>query len=135
MNDLPAALRSRLIADPAVAAIVGERVSWMIVPQGSALPWVRLQMVGGREDWTLSGPTGFYSERIQCDCVAETDTMAMQLGRAVCAALRGPATVDGVNFGHTRCEGPFGDVEDVAGLGPIYRARIDLLMTHTEVTP
>lgn len=81
------ALRSLLLASGAITALVGDRVTWAIRPQGSALPAIVLWLVSEREGYTHSGPEGAMDSLVQVDCWASTFASAMAVSRAVRAAL------------------------------------------------
>src|SRR3546814_1539677 len=62
------ALRDRLIADPAISAIVGTRVYWIDRPQSaSALPAIVLQKVSPGRTYTTKGATTLQGTRVQFD--------------------------------------------------------------------
>src|SRR3546814_21111914 len=60
------ALRDRLIADPAISAMVGTRVYWIDRPQSaSALPAIVLQKVSPGRTYTTKGATTLQGTRVQ----------------------------------------------------------------------
>src|SRR3546814_4762226 len=62
------ALRDRLIADPAISAIVGTRVYWIDRPQSaSALLAIVLQKVSPGRTYTTKGATTLQGTRVQFD--------------------------------------------------------------------
>src|SRR3546814_12328373 len=62
------ALRDRLIADPAISAIVGTRVYWIDRPQSaSALPAIVLQKVSPGRTYSPKGATTLQGQRVQFD--------------------------------------------------------------------
>ena len=91
------ALRSRLLADGTVAALVGTRVDWDARPQGKSLPAITLAMVDNR-DQHMGGPQVTRNTIIQADCWALKAADAHNLAEAVIAELQPPATVSGVRF-------------------------------------
>lgn len=130
MADLQQALRTRLLDDAAVTALVGDRIHWAAVPQRSALPYVRLTTVSDVRPQHLTGFEGSRLTRIQADVFAESYGAARNLSEALVAAVTDPETVGGVRFGRTGIEGPRDLGEDVPGKGFIHRLSLDLLTEH-----
>lgn len=83
------ALRSMLLAVPAVAALCGERVDWGKRPAKDPYPGICLHLVGDRAGHTLRGPDGLSRGRVQVDCYAQTYAGAAELAAAVRLALDG----------------------------------------------
>lgn len=77
------ALRTLLLGNPAVAALVGSRVDWGMRPQGSLLPAICLTTVSDAPvNHSLDGP-GVSQARVQIDCFGETYKSAKDTARAV----------------------------------------------------
>lgn len=80
--DLRAGLRAYLIADPAIAAVVGSdaataRVYPVQLPQGQTQPSIVYQRVTGQGDHHMQGASGLSRPRLQIDCWAQdADTAA-----------------------------------------------------------
>lgn len=129
MADFATALVARLSADAPVSGVVGTRVYWVNRPQNSALPAIRMQTVSDPREEHLQGYNGARQTQVQVDCFATTYGAARQLAEKVITAMNSPATVAGVQFGHTKAEGPFDEGDDTAG-GFIYRARLGLRVEH-----
>lgn len=129
MADFAAALRARLIADATVAGVVGTRVHWTLVPQDSALPYIRLQTVSDLRPSDLEGYDGTRETRVQADCFATRHAAARTLAEAVIAAAIAPFTQDGVAFGRIEAEGPR-DLGDDTPQGYIHQSSLDLLIWH-----
>lgn len=83
------ALRSLLIADPDVAALVGARVYLTVLPPAPAYPAITYQVVTGESHYAMEGPADLASPRVQIDCYAETDIGVLQVKGAVMKALSG----------------------------------------------
>lgn len=130
MADLESALVARLLADAPLAALVGTRIHWNFVPQGKALPYIRLQVISDPRPQTLKDYDAARLTRVQVDCMADKSATATAMGMAVIAAVAGPDTVSGVIFGRAKAEGPRGGGEDVPGTGFVHRASLDLLVEH-----
>lgn len=122
---MAAALRTRLIA------LAGGAIYWTRAKDGAAAPYIRLQTISDPRPEHLKGYDAARVTRVQADCFATTHKAAQALALAAIAAVAEPATVDGVRFGRTKAEGPRDLGDDVAGIGFIHRASIDLLVHHT----
>ena len=82
-------LRLLLTSDAGVSALAGARVYSEVLPQSPALPAVVFNEVAGGDDYTLDGPSGVGSRRVQIDSWAKKRSEATALARAVAAALSG----------------------------------------------
>jgi hypothetical protein len=91
-------LRARLLADAAIAGLVGTRIYWKIRAQGSALPAIVLGTIYGPRDQHFEGPIGTQGNRIQFDCLAPTAIAAINLRNAVLAEIEGPGTAGATTF-------------------------------------
>lgn len=129
-DSFTAALVDRLLADPGVAGLVGDRIHWGIVPQGTPLPYVRLQVVSDPRPQHLKGYEGARTSRVQSDSFAATYAASRAIAEAQVAALTEPADHGGVRFGGIAAQGPR-DLGEDGDDGFIHRASIDLLVRHT----
>lgn len=129
MANLQTALLARLKAATGVSAITN-RIAWGSLPQGAALPYVRLNTISDPRPEHLRGYHGARQVRVQADCYASTPAAARALAEAIVAATAAPATVTGIKFGRTKAEGPQDLGEDVPGVGRIENAQIDLIIEH-----
>lgn len=87
--DIRSALRTFLLADAAIAAIVGQRVHPIRMPQGqkgTSIVYLRISGVG---DHVMSGPTRIARPRFQIDCWAEAPGAADSLANLVKERLDG----------------------------------------------
>lgn len=125
MADFATALRGRLTGLSA-----GTRVYWSMVPQGTALPYIRMQTVSDPRPEHLQGYDTARVTRVQVDCFAATYAAARGLAESVIAAVAQPSTSGGVRFGRVKAEGPRDLGEDTAN-GFIHRASMDLLIEHS----
>lgn len=82
-------LRALLLADPALAARCGQRISWVSREQGSALPALVLLLVSGAEGMTQDGPDDLGQYRVQVDAYAASYSEAKVCARLVVARLNG----------------------------------------------
>ena len=64
-------LANALVADPAVAAVVGQRVYPVVAPASAALPFVTWRRAGIQRTQTLSGPMGMGVVLLSVDVYAE----------------------------------------------------------------
>lgn len=123
------ALRTRLLTDAAVAAIAGNRISWIERPQRSAYPAVVLQIISAPRPQHMGGLTTFRRSRVQLDCFATTAKQAVELCEAVIAAIT-PADASGST------EFLRGFINDVRDLGEeteggfVHRRSIDAYLWH-----
>jgi hypothetical protein len=130
MADLGNAMFERLRDAPQVAAIVGTKIHWLKVPQGTTPPYIRLQVVSGDAFEDLDGDTVVRESRVQADCFALTHAISHELAEAITRATAEPATVAGVIFSRIKVTGPRDLGEDVDGKGFIHRASMDLLVWY-----
>lgn len=129
MADFATALRARLIADAAVSAVTTS-FHWGQVPQGTALPYVRMQVISDARPEHLKGYDEARQTRVQCDVFASTYGAARQLSEKIITAIAVPGETGGIHFGRIKAEGPRDLGEDVDGLGYVHRASLDLLAEH-----
>ena len=80
-------LRTQLLANAAVKALVAQRVTWVMRPQGSPIPAVVLHRIAGGRDYTYGERESLTSPLIQIDCWGQTYAQAKALSRAVITAL------------------------------------------------
>jgi hypothetical protein len=83
------AIRHRLVNDPSVSAIIGDRCFDLVVPQGQALPAIIYQVVASTDDLTQSGPTNLYISTLRLTCLANGREAVEQLAAAATAAING----------------------------------------------
>jgi hypothetical protein len=68
-----------LLANTAIAAIVGTRVYPVDLPQGAALPAISVLRISGSQLYAGDGPVGLDNARIQVECWAGTYTTSKAL--------------------------------------------------------
>lgn len=129
-------LVAALLAAAGVAALVGDRIDWNILPQGGGLPAIALHRITGGFSYTMKGRSSTSSPLVQIDCWGGTFKQAKSTARAVQAVL------EGLHKAHPRFQGVF--VEDArdtfeAGDGPqpdgatnFHRSSLDVRVWHTE---
>lgn len=124
-------LRTRLLADPTIAGLVGTRIYWKIRPQNSALPAIVLGTVYGARVQSHDGPIDTQGNRIQIDCLATTKAAAINLRNAVIAEIELPGIT-----GDTEFQGGFvnlyrDDAQDTAS-GVVHTEMIDATLWFAE---
>jgi len=96
------ALRTLLINDAQLSAMVGARVYPLERPQGAALPAVVIWQAAGDRSIAHKGPTGLADTTVQIDCYSEGGTLSpyaecKTIAAHVTRVLNGfRGTVDGV---------------------------------------
>ena len=123
-------LRGLILSSPAIAAIFANRVHWRPAPQGIVRPYAILDEIGSNNDHTMEGPDKLNESRVQFSAYADTYAEAVQIKRAVKAALDGykGGIFQGIFHAGTR------DGSEVAGSeaqGP-RSAQIDFLINWSE---
>lgn len=82
-------LRAHLLADPAIAAIVGDRIYPVHLPQGMRAASVVYNRISEIEVTTNTGPSALVSTRFQFDAVSASVDEAAALADAVKERLGG----------------------------------------------
>lgn len=123
-------LRDLILANGAAKAACAGKVAWQQAQQKWALPFVVLTAVTDPRPQHLKGYDAGRVSRVQCDCIAESYVAAAEMAETVLAALALPATAGNTKFGRIKAEGPVDRSEDVPGIGPVFRASMDLLVEH-----
>lgn len=85
-------LANALIADPAVAAVVGQRVYPVVAPASASLPFVTWRRTGVQRSQTLSGPMGMGVVVLSVDVYADTYGEARDIADKCRAVLDGYGT-------------------------------------------
>jgi hypothetical protein len=127
--DLQLAFRARLKANSTLSELAGTRMDWGGVPQGSALPYIRLTKVAPGRDWTHDGPNPLVNPRVQLEFYGATAKQAADLAAAAQAEMErlDEVTVEGWTFlppGQIEIEqGP--EPDDLPGGITVYRLMHD----------
>lgn len=97
---MEAALTALLLTDGQVAAAVGTRVHWHVLPaQASGRPYVNLTIVDGPDPYDYDGVSDLRQWEVQVDCWGDTAGQAFAAAEACRARLSGyRGTVAGVKF-------------------------------------
>lgn len=90
MPTLTVALRTDLLADTAIAALVVTRIRPRKLEQGETLPAIRITVVSGQSEEHLRGASGLAHATVQIDAYAATseaaDALAELIRKRLCPA-------------------------------------------------
>ena len=82
--------RALLTGSTAVTALVAKSaIAFGVVPQGTKLPAIALNVVSNRDGLTMQGPDGLWQGRVQVDCYGADYGAAVALAEAVTGVLHG----------------------------------------------
>jgi len=128
------AIIARLEADAAVTTIVGDRIYWLVRPQGETLPALVLQVISETRTQHLKGFDDMFEARVQVAAQSERYSESRQLAEAAVAALIDIAEVDdatgeNVIFWRGLVDGPrdLGSQEETRF---VHRAVMDLALRY-----
>ncbi|HEX8555777.1 MAG TPA: DUF3168 domain-containing protein [Sphingomonas sp.] len=125
---MEAALLTRLTGNAPIAAIVNDRVDWFDRP--TTLPALTLTKVSPGREWTMDGPDGLDEPRIQIDAWATRKDTVGALAAAVLAEMEQERVAGDWRFHPASVEFERWSVEDVAGVGPVFRIQQDFAFYH-----
>lgn len=83
------AIQDILTDDPAVAALIGNRVYPVILPQKPVIPAVTYSEISSIGDMHMRGPSGLMQSRFQFSVWGSTTSSVSQVASAVKSALNG----------------------------------------------
>ncbi|WP_353246547.1 DUF3168 domain-containing protein [Limnohabitans sp.] len=89
MKSPEAVLRSALVANNAVSALIGSRVYPVIAPATAALPFVTWRRVAIRRQQTLGGPSGMPVTSVEYSIFGTTYEQAREVADAMRSVLDG----------------------------------------------
>ncbi|UZW54057.1 hypothetical protein NUH86_10975 [Sphingobium sp. JS3065] len=116
-------LRSRLVANPTIAGLVGSRVYWNKRKQGDPLPAIVLYKISPGIQYTHNGDSGYYGSRIQFDSIGLEVRDFEPVFNALKAEMEQAKTVGQTAFSMSFLESerdmPFVDVDGVGAVGGI----------------
>lgn len=135
MKDIRKALRSFLLADAAIVAVVVDRVYALRIPQGVNASSIVVTRVSGPGDYHMDGPSGLISARIQIDAWAATADAATTLANLVKDRIDGYRGTMGTGGNIVTVHGVFvADLrEDYDGDAELYRSGRDYFVHHLEI--
>jgi hypothetical protein len=123
------ALTARLLAAPALAALVGNRITWGWRAPGDGLPAITLTNVSPGRSYTYQGPAGLSGPRVQFDIWARDFASAKTIERALIATLEQPAELGGIRFAPAFLDAARGPIIEELGGGLIaQRVSIDVFI-------
>lgn len=138
MATIEEALRTVLIGNVGVSALVGTRVYPVVAPQGASLPAVVYQRISANRQHHLQGPSGLTQVRMQFTAIATTYSAMKALANALRQALDGYRnTVSGVFVQAVLSAGEreqfIGEtVQSGAEADMTYSTQLDMLVWHSE---
>ena len=129
---MQADLRSLLLADAGLSALVGSRVTWTMRPQATALPAVVLTIISEVRPYTYAGEVALYETRVQADTYAASAYVARDVDRALAETVSGfKGDVGGTVFDGIFIVSRFDAIEEPgAGSAPVHRISRDLMIHH-----
>lgn len=125
--DMPAALRTRLLANAPLAQLVSKRIDWMIRPQQAALPALVLQTISDGRPQHYKGFQALRSTRVRADTWAMTYAAARAVSEAVIVAAVPEYRGNGIHFRRAQVDGPTDFMED-GTTAPLHRSSVDLIL-------
>lgn len=127
-------LVTRLTGDTAIAALVGEAVSWFGRSRGDGLPALVLTKVSAGREYDHAGADGLDGPRVQIDCLAVTATDTVALRDAVLACMEPAATVGDTKFHNAFLEGEIWiDESEQDGGEALFQLALDFIFYHEEI--
>jgi hypothetical protein len=135
VKDIRKALRSFLLADAAIVAVIVDRVYALRIPQGIKSSSIVVTRISGPGDYHLQGPSGLMSARIQVDAWATTADAATTLANLVKDRLDGYRGTVGTGGNIITVHGVFvADLrEDYDDDAELYRSGRDYFVHHLEL--
>lgn len=124
-------LYSLLSSNADVAALCGTRIYPLILPADPVLPCITYQRISTVPQYTMDGPTGFITARVQIDLWADSYSSAKALASAVQAVLDGftGTLSNGVLVLDIRIDGALDAYEKDARL---YREQTDFIVQFAQ---
>jgi len=112
-----------------LASVAGGRRHWVRAPASTARPYIVLNRIAGRADYTFQGPSGYVESRVQADIYADTYGAAKATARQVITSLSGRRTgsILGIFLDAER-DLP---VEDAGAVTHLFRVSLDFNIHHS----
>jgi hypothetical protein len=135
VKDIRKAIRSFLLADAPIVAVVVDRVYALRIPQGIKVSSIVMTRVSGPGDYHMDGPSGLINARIQIDAWAPTADAAASLANLVKDRLDGYRGTMGTGGNIITVHGVFvADLrEDYDDEAQLYRSGRDYFVHHLEL--
>lgn len=135
MKDIRPALRSFLLADPAIAGVVGDRVYPNVIPQGIDAACVVYTRISGEGAYHMRGPSGLSQPRYQIDAWARDIDSAFGLANLIKARVDGFCGVMGAGTAAVTVQGVFmrAEREDYDDAAQLHRVGRDYSIAFEEL--
>ena len=135
MAEVRVALRSYLLTKTAITDIVGQRIYAQQLPQSATIPAVTMTTISESYDHDLAGLAGLVQTRIQFECFATTELVALQLADAIiwCGVDTLKGLSGGINFRSVMVEDGrrcYSDADNDAGDEQRRVVNFDLMVTY-----
>ncbi|MFO7537616.1 MAG: DUF3168 domain-containing protein [Chloroflexota bacterium] len=125
------ALRTLIVNDEDIGALIGERCYPLRIPQDVERPAIAYRRISGKRVVSHSGPSNLARPRFEFECVASRYSDLVALANGLRRLLDGRKhTVAGVEIQAGFIENEADDYGDVAQL---YGRRLDFFIWHREV--
>lgn len=119
-----ATVRTFLLAQPTVTALIGARFHPLRLPQGPVLPAVTYQTIFGTSLVTHQGAADYGRRRLQLDCWASTYAGAVAVKEAIRKALIDDPGLEGTRI--------INDMDVPESEPLIWRRMLEISIWHTE---
>jgi hypothetical protein len=135
MKDIRKALRTFLLADPAIASAVVDRIYTVKMKQGNIGACIVYTQISSPGDYTMVAPSGLAAPRIQVDAWAPNADAATSLANLVKNRLDGFRGLMGSGDNIVTVHGVFvADLrEDYDGDAELHRSGRDYFIHHQEL--
>ena len=135
MAEVRVATRSWLLTKTAITDIAGQRFYVGALPQNATIPAVTMTTISESYDHDLAGLAGIVQTRIQFECFADTELVALSLADAIIWSgidqLKG--LYGGINFRSVMVEDgrrTYTDADTNAGDDQRHVVNFDLMITY-----
>jgi hypothetical protein len=129
-------LRTLLMDDPDLAALIERRVDWTRSKQGALNPRIVLSLISGPTTYHSKGPNTLYQHRVQVDVWAGDAGQRLAVATPLDALLSGyRGLVGAISFRRISIEAvrETGG-EQIAGGAYLYRRQIDIMVNWKRIT-
>lgn len=131
-----AAIRSALVANAGVSAIIGSKVFPVLAPASASLPFLTWRRISVQRQQGLSGPIGMPSVLLSVDLFAETYEAVRELADAVRLCLDGwGGTTNNVRVANVSLTNEADGFVTLAGgdLPPVYTVQMTFSILWQEI--
>ena len=125
------ALRDYLLTNSALVTLIGSKIRWGVSSPDDAGSRIVLTTISRQPVYHTTGQSDLADARVQVDCYAEKALTALQIARAVKAAIpKSQFTAGGVTFSITQIS-ERQSYEDPTASHRVHRVSIDFRVWHT----